>query len=878
MTFTGETIGNRLFRAYPLCRLQCSFIVGCICLALSGCQSPPSQSLQDGPLRFTDLSDVTHPTPLDGSLILSAAGNEWIDFAVEVDVSNQDSATLHIALPKELRAQPIAYQVLPLPMDLNRAAYVRQTGGDARTVTTPEALIPLSGEDGDFDLSSLAKRSPKNAGLVWIEMHVPAGTAAGAYEVSCQLLTANERAIASLPVRINVYPFNLPETPRLQIAGEVDWDALRAMYPAEFDGVTPQLLNRHDAALAPAIHRIDQLMSMAHDNRLQVIIPRLQPTVKWPPGSDPQIDWSDFDEVITPWLNGTAFTDHVAVNYWPPPSVDYLDNFGPASQAKYRELSAGHFDRKGWIDRRTAVLRTGPSTQPVSDDPVVLATNSSDVRNWAWSAFAQNDTTIVWNDALPNGTSINTPLDADKLIWFLPGSWFGVDQPVATVQLKWLRQAEQDYEYLKLAGQGGDEPAMKIAKMLTRPVNMQFADKPDPTCDLFTGASDPRAWANARQLLADRILQHQGNAQSPSPNQSTDPPSTRWQWSQQQPGLLIRSIQWTRSDDPNPPGQNWITARVGVDLYNPSDQVSNSNQLLWGELPQGWNATAQPVIIPSPAQYQVQRIIITGRFDLNQITAASREPMELMYIDGFSQQAFPCRSVLPVAVSQRRQRKLTIDASLNEWIAADAIQLESPLVKMLNRPAVQSHEIEPATTKSSLFSAWSDDQFYLAFRLNGITPTDLHSTHNFVDYQSRRAWGEDLCEVLIQPIYSDDTTGPTLHIVCKPGGQWVERSDADHRSDETWQAFEGAGTRYASNVDPATQIWRGELAIPWSAIIGPGHDRPALLRFNFVQHQNSTGQGASWAGPIDFGRDDAMMGLIQLREADVTGVAGSGQP
>src|SRR5205807_1056235 len=112
---------------------------------------------------------------------------------------------------------------------------------------------------------------------------------------------------------------------------------------------------------------------------------------------------------------------------------DYLDNFEHSSQAKYRELAAAHFDHKGWIDRRSAFLRTGPSTQPASDDPVVLATNSSDVRSWAWSAFTQKDTTIVWDNALANWTSANLPLDPDKLIWFLPGSWFGVDAPVATV-------------------------------------------------------------------------------------------------------------------------------------------------------------------------------------------------------------------------------------------------------------------------------------------------------------------------------------------------------------------------------------------------------------------------------------------------------------
>ena len=46
-----------------------------------------------------------------------------------------------------------------------------------------------------------------------------------------------------------------------------------------------------------------------------------------------------------------------------------------------------------------------------------------------------------------------------------------------------------------------------------------------------------------------------------------------------------------------------------------------------------------------------------------------------------------------------------------------------------------------------------------------------------MDYDPlRRAWGEDLCEVLIQAVFDDNSVGPVLHVVCKPTGLWVERS------------------------------------------------------------------------------------------------------
>src|SRR3712207_7989293 len=45
---------------------------------------------------------------------------------------------------------------------------------------------------------------------------------------------------------------------------------------------------------------------------------------------------------------------------------------------------------------------------------------------------------------------------------------------------------------------------------------------------------------------------------------------------------------------------------------------------------------------------------------------------------------------------------------------------------------------------------------------------------NFVSYQFRRAWAEDLVELVIQPVY-ENGVGPVMHLVCKPTGTWAER-------------------------------------------------------------------------------------------------------
>ena len=86
---------------------------------------------------------------------------------------------------------------------------------------------------------------------------------------------------------------------------------------------------------------------------------------------------------------------------------------------------------------------------------------------------------------------------------------------------------------------------------------------------------------------------------------------------------------------------------------------------------------------------------------------------------------------------------------------------------------------------------------------------------------------------------------------------------------------------------PEGDRWRGEIQIPWRAIMAAaaeGNNQPVepptLLRFNFAQHRNATGESASWAGPIDFGRDDSFMGVLYLRDLTDSGPRGvaTGRP
>jgi hypothetical protein len=866
--------------------------------------------------------------------------------------------------------------VLSLPIDVNRAGYVRHTGLPASSRVLPRALLPLPVNDGKINLS--AARDPRNptspqsrAGgsdpvLLWIDVRVPAEAKAGSYNARLEVLeSGNKRPVAQTLVNFTVYDFVLPDERHLHLVGQLEWESLHRLFPDRFEAITERLLNRGDEKYADAIKTLDQLMVLAQSHRTQLVVPRLQPTVKWPAGRTPQVTWDDYDTVVEPWLSGSAFADKIPLGYWPLPAVNGLASYDLKSQTDYWAEAASHFDQKDWLNRASvmlgkttsgrantresvsismdaaAILAGHPRVRvcvPLEDDQVQFrsanndklidpATTSRlitanpgivftspiqnwprdvarpprwlrtdltglipyvgaggderDVRLWAWLASIPLPPPALgveygpvqfvrWTGALPRTSDPLQPADPNELVWFYPGSWFGVDEPVPTIQLKWLRQAQQDFEYLHLARlRGARINALLMARLTVKPVELQPGQEPDPTYGLMSGTVDPKAWTDAKDLLArDILLREPGNEASEQDKLAHNTRLYQWLQPQERPVIMGRLSSWSWD---NTAGAGLIGLKLGIDIYNASDSTPDENLLQWtAPAPSGWRVAPQPKAIDTLQTYRVKRFALEATVDPAALRNTDRTPVQVTFTNGFTQRTSTLKMALPVATTDRREGRLNIDGSLEDWSPEDLIQ-NAPLLKLLNRPALQAQQLAPASDPSSIYTGWADENFYLAFKVTGLSQNPLRVVRNFLNYQFRRAWGEDLCQVLIQPVYSDNSTGPVMHVVCKPNGHWVERKMDPRQFPEPFQAFEGAGVRYAATLDGPD--WRGEVAIPWKAINDDRRGWPVMLRFNFTHHRADSGESASWAGPIDFGRDDALTGVLFLREPENPGVA-----
>ncbi|MGH7179340.1 MAG: hypothetical protein ACREJC_18330, partial [Tepidisphaeraceae bacterium] len=924
-------------------------------------------------MTVVSLSDQATPATPNNAVVLSAARNEWTSFTIQID----KLPAPHPRRAFMLRVTPLngrtasggigrenfsAFQVLSMPVDVNRAGYVRHTGLSVENRNLPRALLNMPVNAGLLNLS--AARDPArptdpqgNAGssdqplLLWFDLHIPPDARGGDYTATLDLLeTGNKKAIASVSLRLTVYDFVIPDQRHLQMVGRIDWSELSRLHPDRFEAVSGHLINRGDPRYSDAVRTLDQLVTLAQDNRAQVVIPGLQPAVKWPAGRPPQVDWTNFDSIVSPWLVGDVFRDRTPVSFWPLPAVNMLHNYDRRSQRDYWSDAANHFDQLDWLARSAVVLDAPPGRAdtltsvklsseaaeilslnprmrvmvPLEDDQIQFASpgnenlirkdsssrlitsnpglvfstplrtwpsdtprparwlrtdlpgltphlgaggGESDVRLWAWFASVPLPPPpfgveygpvqmIQWSRVLPQTRTASEPADPNDLTWFYPGSWFGVDTPVPTVQLKWLRRAQQDFEYVYLARERGEKlAALLMARVMTKPVELEPGQKPDPTYSLMSGSADPQAWSGALSLLAQFImLREPGGEVDREREKILGLEMFRWAEPQERPVVMGHTSKWL-VELQRGMVEPQVAVQLGIDIYNAADSTPDANQLEWTALPDGWHVRPQPISIPQLATYHVKREVMDAEIRPSEVRNTDRRPVEISFTNGFNRKKWQYKMMLPLAASERREGQLNIDGSLEDWTADDAIQ-DGPLVLMFNCPDLQEQELNLASTPTRIYTGWADENFYVAFRVSGLGGNDQRSSRNFVTYQYRRAWGEDLCQMLIQPVYSGNVLGPVLNIVCKPNGQcWIERKLDPKLYSDPWQPLEATFVRYVATVDGAN--WRGEVAIPWRAIIGDmKQGRPPMLQFNFSQHKNTTGESASWAGPVDFGRDD----------------------
>src|SRR5207253_8292180 len=111
------------------------------------------------------------------------------------------------------------------------------------------------------------------------------------------------------------------------------------------------------------------------------------------------------------------------------------------------------------------------------------------------------------------------------------------------IELKRLGRAHQDYEQLWRARQRGQLlNAMLMARLITKPIEIQPTQPKDPVYALMSGTADPQAWNDAMDLLARNILLREpGQPLDQQQSMALDLEMLRWAKPLERPTIIGRS-------------------------------------------------------------------------------------------------------------------------------------------------------------------------------------------------------------------------------------------------------------------------------------------------------------------------------------------------
>ena len=799
-----------------------------------GCQSaaPPT-------IERVDLPAL--PIPADAPLRL--APGERASLALDVAGEN-----LSLQLPANL--DPRIYQVVPAGSPASAVALPPESPRFHPEASASERAISLrplpSGPDGALLIDGAAR--------LWIDVRMPDSAASIAVQV------ASGDGVAKLPIDIELRGPALPTPRPLAIVAEVAWPSLARRWPEAFDGVNPAALDRGNPRQGEAFAVLDALFATAAEHGVALWIPEIAPSTKWPSGRPPQIAWEQYRDAVRPWVE--------AAPLWPLPAAPGLGEYPSASRGAYWWLVDDAVRRENWQAKARLFLRRDDTPRDLADEAATLAgavphatilSPSNRAADVVTTRLPGGASGVGWLDAsdsaLPLATATDVRLwgaaaylrgatvvrvaEAD-LPLFAPAGATGVAH---TPALAWLRRAVDDHALLAAAD---PEAARRVAAALVRPTRTPARLSPAPAHALFAGTNDRARWNEGIDLVA--------SGQDPA----------AWLARQERLDAQLAGLSWSVGSEADadtaaadgrfggPARRSSATdalfLRADVLLRSSTDARPDGIVASWSRLPgSDWTAAGDRAV-DAPVAGELVRASADAFVPLDVATVGG--PASVTLRDRYSALAATQAFVAPAAALPRRPTVPRLDGLLDDW-SADRPLLDGPGVPFAARGAA------PEAGPVRLLAGWTPAGLHVAFRLEIDPPrgdgTRLATTE--VRYADGRLYGEDAAEVLVQPVV-DGEAGAALHVVLRPNGQAI----AERLESEAWTPF-AARLGYAARHE-RDGTWRGELTIPWASLGGSGANVPELLRFNFSHTRGRSGLAASWAGPIDFGRDVNIAGAL----------------
>ena len=299
-------------------------------------------NLTDRTQRQVDL-DVYDPSA--GQVSLLAGANETVSFQVVleggkqgadgVNVSWSEFSTGEAKISKIPASSIRAYRMLAIPVSKYPDWYLRLADGPAEPTGVYDPLVPI---DASAAPAPALDVKPGRRLALWVDVAVPRSALPGTYTAAFNLASPDGRKW-SARLSMEVLAFVLPDERAIPAVGGFGHRQLmRALLARDSKPFDPVYLDRDNPMVRRGLVLIRDLMRMAHEHRVDLFDTDIHPLLKRTGVGEVHLDWKDYDAIVQPYLDGSAFDDHIGVPAWPMPfSQDWPvpDNLGGVGSEGY---------------------------------------------------------------------------------------------------------------------------------------------------------------------------------------------------------------------------------------------------------------------------------------------------------------------------------------------------------------------------------------------------------------------------------------------------------------------------------------------------------------------------------------------------------------
>ena len=285
-------------------------------------------NLTDRTERRVDL-DVYDPSA--GQVSLLAGANETVSFQVVLEGGKQGADAVTVSWSDfstsggaKIPASSIrAWRMLAIQVNKYPDWYLRLADGPAEPAGIYDPLAPI---DVSAKPAPAFAVKPGQRLALWVDVAVPRSAVPGTYTATFDLHSADGRKW-SARLSMEVLAFVLPDERSIPAVGGFGHrELMRALLTREGKPFDPIYLDRDNPMVRRGLVLIRDLMRMAHEHRVDLFDTDIHPLLKRAGATEVRLAWEDYDAIVQPYLDGSAFDDHIGVPAWPMPfSQDWPD-------------------------------------------------------------------------------------------------------------------------------------------------------------------------------------------------------------------------------------------------------------------------------------------------------------------------------------------------------------------------------------------------------------------------------------------------------------------------------------------------------------------------------------------------------------------------